>query len=277
MNEWALLFMTVCVPTAVGGFLFLWLNHNRIIKSGQDSFKIMKLPILILAVLTLIGLFASFFHLGKPSHALYSIMGFGRSWMSNEIVFTGAFIGLACLTAVVTIWKKKVYSILILITGIIGLIDVYCMASIYVVTRVNGWDHINTYLVFYGTVFTLGPIFAASLMRIQLNGGSYKSVLKWAFAITIVGIGFQVIGTALLSVSTTELQMISGTMAGESLSTYSSMISIRWVLEVIGLILLGILAMSSLKKLNCFLIYIAVAVLIVGEGMSRYVFYVMGA
>ena len=44
------------------------------------------------------------------------------------------------------------------VTGIVGLIDVYCMASIYAVTRVNGWDNINTYLVFFGTVFTLGPV-----------------------------------------------------------------------------------------------------------------------
>ena len=32
MHEWALLIMTVCVPTAVGGFLFLWLFHKKITK-----------------------------------------------------------------------------------------------------------------------------------------------------------------------------------------------------------------------------------------------------
>jgi anaerobic dimethyl sulfoxide reductase subunit C len=277
MHEWALLIMTVFVPTAVGGFLFLWFNHNKLTKAGQDSYKVMKLPLLILAGLTLIGLFASFFHLGKPTHAMYAIMGFGRSWMSNEIVFTGAFIGLACLTAGLAILQKKTNPILMLVTGMVGLIDVYCMASIYTVTRVNGWDNVNTYLIFFGTVFTLGPILAASLMGINLKGETFKNVIKWAFAITIFGIGIQVIGTAIFSVSASELQLISATTAVESLSAYSNMIAIRWVLEVAGLALLGFLSMASVKKVSYTLIYVAAAVLIVGEALNRYVFYVMGA
>ena len=59
------------------------------------------------------------------------------------------------------------------VTGIVGLIDVYCMASIYAVTRVNGWDNINTYLVFFGTVFTLGPVLAASLLGVTLKGDGF--------------------------------------------------------------------------------------------------------
>ena len=49
MHEWALLIMTVCVPAAVGGFLFLGLFHNKVAKAGQDSYKAMKLPIVSLS------------------------------------------------------------------------------------------------------------------------------------------------------------------------------------------------------------------------------------
>lgn len=277
MHEWALLIMTVCVPTAVGGFLFLWLFHKKITKAGEDSYKVMKLPILVLAALNLVGLFASFFHLGTPTHALYTIMGFGRSWMSNEIVFTGAFIGLACLTAGLMILQKKINPMLLLLTSIVGLIDVYCMASIYTVTRVNGWDSINTYLVFYGTVFTLGPIIAASLLGTNFKGEAFKSIVKWAFAMTIFGLGIQVIGTAIFAVSTPDIQLINGITAVEKLSTYGSMITFRWVLEAAGLALLGFLALVSMKKVNDSLIYLALAVFFIGEGMSRYLFYVIGA
>ena len=154
---------------------------------------------------------------------------------------------------------------------------VYCMASIYAVTRVNGWDNVNTYLVFFGTVFTLGPVLAASLMGTTLKSEMFKSIVKRAFAITIFGIGIQVIGTAVFTVSSADIQMINGTMAIESLSAYSNMITVRWVLEVAGLALLGFLAMASIKKANYTLVYVAVAVLIIGEAMSRYAFYVMGA
>lgn len=277
MHEWALLIMTVCVPAAVGGFLFLGLFHKRVAKTGQDTYKTMKLPILSLAVLSIAGLFASFFHLGTPAHAFYTILGFGRSWMSNEIVFTGAFIGLAVVTTALAMIGKKTTPILMLVTGIVGLIAVYCMASLYAATRVNGWNNVNTYLVFFGTVFTLGPILAASLMSTTLKGDLLKGLIKWAFAITVFGIGIQVIGTAVFSVSPAEIEMINGAAAIQHLSGYSSMITSRWVLEIAGLALLGFLAVSSVKKVNYALLYAVVAVLIVGEVMSRYAFYVMGA
>lgn len=276
MHEWALLIMTVCVPAAVGGFLFLGTFHNKIKEAGQNSYKAMKLPILSLAILSIVGLIASFFHLGTPAHAFYTILGFGRSWMSNEIVFTGAFIGLACLTALLVFVQKKTNPVLMILTGIVGLIAVFCMASIYAVTRVNGWDNINTYLVFFGTVFTLGPVLAASLLGVTLKGEGFKSIVKPAFAITVFGIAIQVIGTAVFAVSSADLEMINGVSAIESLSGYSTMVTFRWVLEVIGLALLGFLSIS-LKKVNYAFIYTAAAVLLIGEGMSRYVFYVLGA
>lgn len=51
----------------------------------------------------------------------------------------------------------------------------------------------------------------------------------------------------------------------------------RWILEVMGLALLGFLAVGSMKKVNYALIYAAVVVLLIGEGMSCYAFYIMGA
>lgn len=277
MNEWALLVFSVCIPAAVGGFLFLWFSHRNIVKAGQDPFKVMKMPLLVLAGLSIIGLFASFFHLGSPASAFYTILGFGRSWMSNEIVFTGIFIALACITTGLAIMQKKVNPILLLVTGIVGLIDVYCMAKLYSVTQVTGWNNVNTYLVFFGTVFTLGPVLSASLMGVTLNGESFKEMIKWAFAITIFGIAIQVVGTAIFAVATPELQMINGSTAVESLSAYGNMIALRWILEAAGLILLGVLALTSMKKINYSVAYLALLVLIIAEAMSRYVFYVIGA
>ncbi|MBL4953505.1 DmsC/YnfH family molybdoenzyme membrane anchor subunit [Neobacillus sp. OS1-32] len=274
MNEWALLIMTVCVPAAVGGFLFLGLFHKQL--AGNDGFKVMKLSLIVLAAVSIVGLFAAFFHLGTPSHAFYTILGFGRSWMSNEIVFTGAFIALACITAGLAMVQKRINPTLILLTAVVGLIDVYCMASIYAVTRVNGWGNINTYLVFYGTVFTLGPVLAASLLGATVESEPVTKILKWAFALAVFGISIQIIGTVIFSVSPTDVQLINGTTATEHLTGYSSMITSRWILEIIGLAVLGFVSMSS-KKSAFTIVYLALVVLLIGEAMSRYVFYVLGA
>lgn len=276
MSEWALLILTVLVPTAVGGFLFLGLFHNKVVKTGQNSYKIMKSPLLTLTALSIIGLIASFFHLGTPTNAFYAITGFGRSWLSNEIVFTGAFIGLACINVGLLLVKKKANSALMLVTGIVGLVAVYSMANLYAFTRVNGWDNINTYLIFFGTVFTLGPVLAASLMGTTLKGDLLTSIIKWAFAITVFGIGIQVIGLGVFSASIKEIEMINGVTAIESLSGYVPLIIFRWIVEAVGIALLGFWVMSLNKKVNYAFIYVAIIALIIGEGMNRYAFYVMG-
>jgi len=277
MHEWALLIFTVIIPSLVGGFLFLGIFHKKIAGSGHDTYKIMKLPLIVLTSLSLVGLLASFFHLGKPTHAFYAIMGFGRSWMSNEIVLTGAFIGMACITTGLAILQKKTNPVFIVITAIVGLIAVYCMASTYVVTRINGWGNMNSYLLSYGTMFTLGPILSTILIGKQLKIETFKETIQWAFALTILGIGIQAIGTALFSVSSAEIELINSVTAVTKLEGYSGMIAARWILEIVGLGALGFLVMSSMKKIHYSFIYTILAVLVIGEAMSRYVFYVLGA
>ncbi|WP_042347341.1 dimethyl sulfoxide reductase anchor subunit family protein [Bacillus massiliigorillae] len=278
MHEWALLILTVAVPAAVGGMLFLWFAQNMLKKNGEDMFKMMKLPLIIIAVVSVIGLIASFFHLGKPIHALNAVRGFGSSWMSNEIVVTGLFIALACITAGLALVQKKINPVLMLITGIVGLADIFCMAQLYKVTRVNGWDHINTYLVFYGTAFTLGPVLGASLLVNTVKGDNLKSITKWAFAIGIFGVAIQLIGTAMFNGYVADMELINTVSASEKLASYSGFIGARWIIEAIGLAGLGYLALSSMKKkVNYSLIYASLVIFLIAEGMSRYFFYVLGA
>jgi len=277
MNEWALLIFSVCVPAAVGGFLFLYLFHKKIVSNGMNPLQVLKLPLLVLTGVAIIGLFAAFFHLGSPMHAFYTILRFGQSWMSNEIVFTSLFIAMACITTGLAIVQKKVNPILLLLTGLVGLVDVYSMATIYAVTRINGWDNLNTYVVFFGSVFTLGPVLAAGVLSTTYKHESYKDIMKWAFAIVIFGMAIQIVGTALLSASMTEVELVNGVTAIEKLSQYNSVITSRWVLEVAGVAVLGFLAVATLKKINYSLVYVAIAVLFIAEAMSRYVFYTLGA
>ena len=277
MHEWALLILTVAVPSSIGGMLFLWFAQNMLKKDSEnDLFKIMKWPLMAIAIISIIGLFASFFHLGKPIHALNAIRGFGSSWMSNEIVVTGLFIGLACLTVGLAFYQKKINPALMLITGIVGLADIFCMAQLYSVTRVSGWDHINTYLVFYGTAFTLGPVLGASLLVSSGNSDKLQKTINWAFVFSIFGVAIQVIGAAMFNSYVGDMNLIDTVSAAEKIQSYSGMIGIRWIIESVGLIGLGYLALFQTKK-NFTLIYAALVFFLIAEGMSRYVFYVLGA
>ncbi|WP_251552145.1 dimethyl sulfoxide reductase anchor subunit family protein [Neobacillus muris] len=277
MHEWPLLIFTVFTPAAIGGVLFLYLIHRRVANSNEEMISIMKLPLFVIVAISFIGLAASFLHLGSPENAFNAVRGFGRSWMSNEIVVTGAFIALICLTAGLMMIQKKVTPILLVLTGVIGLVDIYCMATAYAVTRVNGWHHINTYVVFYGTAFALGPILGTSLILPKVKGDQINSIVKRAFSMVLFGVAIQIIGSSMLAGYNPEVQMIEGQTAINKLAPYNSLIGIRWVIELLGLSILGYMSMTTNKKISYSLVYAALLVFAAAEGMSRYVFYVLGS
>ena len=278
MHEWSLLIFTICMQAAIGGMVVLWFLHRKVEKSDVDSNSAIKIPLIVICVLSIIGLGASFTHLGKPTHAINTILGFGHSWMSREIVLTGCFIGLVVLTLGLFFVQKRANAWLILASAVVGLIDVYSMAAIYSDTFINGWNSANTFLTFYGTTLTLGAILIISLKATFIKDADVtKKLFKIAFSIASVGIACQLTGAALLDAYNQEAVLIWGTEVSTRLAEYQSIILTRWVIEIIGMGIFGYYAISSSKKSMAVLSYAALAAILVAEGMSRYVFYVLGA
>lgn len=282
MHEWALLIFTICVQTAIDGMFMLWLYERKLSKSGDETtFSVLKTPLILIAALSLIGLGASFAHLGAPSNALNTLRNIGSSWMSREIIVTGAFIGAACLTAGLAIVQKRINPIFLLITAVIGFVDIYCMGAIYANSLVSGWNSVNTYLSFYGTAFILGAVLTASFtvpaLRARNMDDTASNLLKLSFFTALFGLALQLVGVALFPASMTEVNIMAATTATTSLEAYQGMIAIRWVVEVIGLVLLGYLAMSPAKKAPIAIAFVALIVIGFAEGLSRYVFYVLGS
>lgn len=281
MYEWALLIFTVCMQAAIGGMLMLALSYKSLSKLGQEqSFRLLKMPLLIIGGLSIVGLAASFAHLGTPTNAFNTIRNIGSSWMSREILFTGMFIGGAVVTVGLALVQKKANHLLLIICTVIGLIDIYCMGAIYANSLVSGWHSLNTFTSFYGTALILGPVVAAScivpLLR-EMQGDLAQNIVKNAFYISLFGIAIQVIGVALFGSSIPEVNMIAGNNGIASLENYQSTVVIRWIIEAIGMSVLGYLSVSKSKKVSASFVFIALAVLVFAEGMSRYVFYILGA
>lgn len=282
MDEWALLIFSICVQTAIGGMFMLWLFQRNMSKNGDETtFSVLKLPLIIVAALSIVGLGASFAHLGAPSNAFNAIRNIGSSWMSREIVVTSAFIGAACLTAGLAIVQKKINHLFMLITAIIGFIDIYCMAAIYANSLISGWNSINTFTSFYGTAFILGAVLIASFtipaLRAKNMDETAKNLLKLSFYTALFGIAIQLVGVALFPADMTDVNIMAATAATTSLDAYQGMIAIRWVIEVIGLALLGYLALSPTKRAPIAIAFVALIIIGFAEGLSRYVFYVLGS
>lgn len=281
MNEWALLIFTLALQASIGGMFVLWIFKIRSSKLKEDeAYHLFKMPLIVIAALSLIGLGASFAHLGAPINALNTIRNIGSSWMSAEIVLTGAFIGLACLTAGLAIVQKRVTSWLMLTTAIVGLIDVYSMGALYSSTLVNGWNSVNTYTAFFGTTFILGAVLAVALIAPKLSKETIevdmKSFIKSAFVIAAAGFVIQVVGSAMFFTVINEVTMIDSVSATTILANYKGMIASSWIISIIGIFLLGYLAVSKSKKAMVSLVFATLSILVLSEGLSRYVFYVIG-
>lgn len=277
MHEWPLLIFTVCMQAAIGGMLMLWLYYKKISDSGEEkTYAAMRMPLFIISGLSLIGLIASFTHLGTPTNAFNTIRNIGSSWMSREILVTGLFIAAAFVTTGLAVVQKKVNPILLLTSALIGLIDIYCMAAIYAKTLVSGWNSINTFTAFYGTALVLGPVLVVSFIAPAYKEKA-QSLIKYSFYIATGGIAIQLIGLALFGTVMPEVNMIAGMNAMTELAGYQGTVALRWIIEVIGVGVLGFMAMASNKKVSLSFAYLALAAIVLAEGMSRYVFYVLGS
>src|SRR5699024_6256294 len=111
MHEWPLLIFTISMQAAIGGIFMLWIFivRNKS-KEEIEMFRLSKIPLIVIAGLSLVGLGASFAHLGTPTNAFNTLRNVGSSWMSREILVTGMFIGLAFLTVAWAFFRKKVVS-----------------------------------------------------------------------------------------------------------------------------------------------------------------------
>lgn len=281
MHEWSLLLFTVCLQGAIGIMFFITLFQNKLkALSTEQVFQSLKLPLVVTALLSLVGLISSFTHLGKPIRAMNTLFGFGRSWMSNEIVVTSVFIGLVFLCVGLFFLKKKVFMSLVSASAIIGLIDVFCMAKIYSFTLVDGWNNLNTFTSFYGTTFVLGAIFfMASVLPSmkKINESMVTTLLKWSFVFAIFGIGIQLIGLASFAIQDAQTIIIDTISWSEKMAPYLSTILIRWIIELLAIGILGYIVLSSkgISRIN--IIYVTLILLIGAELTNRYLFYVLGA
>lgn len=278
MHEWPLFIFTLTLQMAIGGMLMLAVYQFKLSKNGTEKvFHSMKLPLLVMTGLSLIGLVASFAHLGSPGNVFNMLGNIGSSWMSREILFTGLFISALVVTTVLAFVQKKVNAGLVILTAVIGLIDVYCMAAIYQRTFISGWETVLAFTAFFGTVLVLGPVLAAALTVPKLQEDTAQGLIKLTLGAAVLGIIIQVTGLISLVANAGEVNMVTGTGVMDILGGYQGTIIARWVIEVLGLGILGYLALGSSKKPSYNISYAALAAILVAEGMSRYVFYVMGA
>jgi len=269
MGETALLIFSLCLQAAIGTMLFITLGKQLY----KD--KLFKRAALTTAILSIAGVLASLAHLGQPLLAFNSLFNLGSSWLSKEVLFSGTFMGIAVLYALVIYLKPTNQT---LATGlrwagsVVGVCAVFSMAKVYTTSIVPVWQGANTYVDFFATTIAVGALIfiAASIKELQ-------NVDKKIY-------GFIVLATVVIQAAVAVPYAINLGLHGQAaqasaeiLSGLTAIIGLKWLLVLGGA---GILVWPATQKAETKeaapitgMIYIAVVSLVIGEMLGRFVFY----
>lgn len=139
--EMPLLVFSILVPA---GLVALGLTGLlRGLAEGEANAKKLDTLALIPAVVVLVGLAASVFHLGSPAHMLGMFAGLGSSPLSNEIACAGLSIAVAAVYVVFALVKHpgagahKGFSIALLV---LGLATAVMTGLAYAIRTIPTWD-----------------------------------------------------------------------------------------------------------------------------------------
>jgi anaerobic dimethyl sulfoxide reductase subunit C (anchor subunit) len=278
-NQWALVIFTVLAQASIGAFIALALLKRIITQSyGAEKSEAMLIkPYAILFPLVVIAILASFFHLHNPLHAPFSILNFGSSWLSREILGI-CFFALFWLLYILSGWKKfggaGWLKALIWLGCLAGLWTVFSMSNIYMLEIQPAWNTPMTPVIFFGSVFAIGGVLAGVTLFAVLKDEALPA-LRFGTGVSLAGVIVALIGVVcrylILSGS-----RIAGATASAALITSDYLgpfvVGIIALLAGLGLTLL---VYNKLKKQGFSLKYanLALAAIVLGLILDRLVFY----
>lgn len=265
MEHLSLLLFSICLQAAIGIMVFV------AIAKFMDKEISLKKSIIAAAILGIIGLVASFTHLGSPAGAMNALREFGSSWLSREIWLTSIFLGFTALALIASLIKKEnLVMPLALVAGVVGLIDVYAMASIYSTTSVPAWATSGTVIEFFAAAISMGAIWF-----MLLDGAKLPKMTCALVGAVILAVIVQV---AFVVPSYIEMGATSSTALTASLAILDSMYGVmvlKWLCILVGAVFSAIAAqkMSTGKAMP--VAFTACALIFVGQILGRYLFYAM--
>lgn len=275
MHEWPLLIFTLLIQASVGLTLFTAVcasNHHY-------SIHIKCSALVVALVLGTAGVLASLIHLGYPLNAFNSLRHFASSWLSREITFAALYLVILGIATLLAIFTKRVASLLVVLAALVGMIDVYCMSKIYMSASVVTWMHINTWFMFFGTVFILGAVLA---MRLIVQSSHYfapQATARRLAKLTVKAVIITVV--ARLIVQPLYITFLAGVRSGDNvtfplqpLAAFDALSGVRlttWIMMAIGATLFGL----SVRQPRIAYGYAMAGsvLLVIAEIMARYTFF----
>lgn len=294
-HDWALVAFTILAQMAVGSFVVLGIVYFFAARSAGavEADRLSDRALLVIGPVLVLGLIASFFHLGNPMNAYNAIGNIGSSWLSREIFFGLGFAALGAAFAFLQ-WRKigtsALRNLVAVVAALVGLALVYSMSQVYMLRTVPVWNTVWTPVSFFVTTFLLGTLamgaaFVANYAYLQRKNPEdvetqctlLRAVLRWIgiVAVLLLGVEFVVVSANLIHLSSTPSAALQGEMLGASFTT---ILIVRLVLVFLGAGLFGTIVYRNAltagrEKIMGNWAYAAFALVLVGEILGRFLFY----
>ena len=279
-EEWPLLMFTILTQAAAGTFFLLTffrsLQTPELTKQMESS---ARTGITAVGPLMVLAFLSSFFHLGSPTGAFAATPNLD-SWMVREVFATSLFFALWVLCFIKSRQAPPAAG-LQWATALAGLVAVFFMAGAYTHSIRPVWIHWNTYLTFFGSTFILGALGTALTVAV----GNGKQPLP-AELFDLLRRIILIAAIAVLIPLLYQPLFISGLNAGDPAAVdsarlftrdYLILLICRWLLTLAGLTALvyGVFIQAAkLRSLPLQSAYAAAGLLIAGEIIGRYLFFV---
>ncbi|ENN8378466.1 MULTISPECIES: DmsC/YnfH family molybdoenzyme membrane anchor subunit [Providencia] len=268
LHEWPLILFTVLGQSIAGGVIvtgLAWLSTD----DKPQKQRIVN-AMLALWVLMGLGFLASMMHMGSPMRAFNSMNRVFASSLSNEVLFGSIFFALGGLWWLLSAIKKMptgLDKVWLIITMLMGLLFVWAMTRVYMISTVPTWNTPHTTIGFFMTLFVVGPILGTLLLRVAkfpFNSGKLAAIGVVAYIVTIASVLLQSGEIALI---TTSVQK-----AVDLVPDFGVLQVVRIVVTSIGL-LLWILPVVRQNQPSVLSLLLGTVLVLVGEFIGRGLFY----
>lgn len=267
MHELPLLIFTLFLQGSVG--VTLWLGFGcKPVMGAQASGRSIAIAAAGAFVLASLGLLASALHMGYPLNALNALRHVASSWLSREIVFASLYLTVLGLAVLLLFFNKPGGKALLALAGIVGLVDVFCMAQIYMHASVMTWQHVNTLVLFIGSVGILGSAVVAL-------GAQTRSALRVAAIVVTLLVLIRLLMQPVWLADIAALDHTVVTFPHDPLHALEQLRGVHllgWCVSAVGM--LGFAA-GALKQTRGLLL-VGSALLVFGEVLLRFVFFSIG-
>ena len=176
-SEWTLVFFTLITQMCVGGFILQDIMIHYRHHDDPNILKVKKGILRTLLPLIIIAVILSFFHLGKPVHAIYSLNNLQSSWLSREIMLVSVF-AILLISYALIFWRypesRSLLKIIAILEMITGLFLIYSMSRIYTLSTIPVWNSMATPVEFFTASFLLGGlllmlVFQRRLFKLEIR------------------------------------------------------------------------------------------------------------